>query len=101
MRLDIRGRQTGKTHDMVEWVKGAFNRKMFVSTEARRQAIINQYPEIESKVLIPSDIVQLRGNYSQVGIDDLDLVLMEIFRNPVLVVNLTPTGDMIPAPIDE
>jgi hypothetical protein len=99
MKILIRGRRHGKTLESVEWVlrhaqEGAV---LIVMNERERHRILHDYPDLsESQVMTfySSKGGGFRGSYhfNTVAIDNLDLILEELFNCPIGLITLSGEG---------
>jgi hypothetical protein len=84
-------RQGGKTETLVYWVKQRPGRAMVVFNERERQRILREYKLRDDQVFVyTSNIPKSRGY--EVAIDNLDLVLQEVYGD-VQIVTVTKDGE--------
>lgn len=101
----ISGRGTGKTAEAVKWVRGAGNRYLVVADTTRALSALASdtalrarqgagTPLHQDKVIPYSSIRQGRhmGQTLELAVDDLDLLLQQIFMRPVGFI--TATGSL-------
>jgi len=90
MWIDHNTRQSGKTTRIVEWAKQNPNRMIIVLDETRRRCLRH--------LISPDRVVTLREAldgvlegrcFEEVGIDDADAVLMQMFRRPIGYLTMT------------
>lgn len=100
----IGGRGTGKSRAALRWLRGAGNRSLVVpdSRQAEFLARMDREYAAEHGVsrfypthkIIPYSSVQqgwLRERHVELGVDNLDMLLMSIFRSPVGFATATGT----------
>jgi hypothetical protein len=90
----IRGRQGGKTHEAAEWVKAHPDAVMITFSQQEAARLVKQYGLDENRVVSFRSATQLgalRGRRVRIGIDNLDIILRELFGHEVEFV--TATGE--------
>lgn len=102
----IGGRATGKTQEALRWVRGAGNRYLIVpdaqqasgvlATDAANCARLGGMPLHAEKVM-PYGSRRRLGQTVELGVDNIDMLLREIFLAPVSFV--TATGSLHGGPL--
>lgn len=82
------GRQQGKTEYLVEWVKEKPGRVIVTINRVERDRLIREYHLAENQVHVyTSNMPRTRG--AEVAIDNLDLILDQVYGNVRLVTTTT------------
>lgn len=100
----IDGRRTGKSRAALRWLRGAGNRSLVVPDAGQAEFLARMDQEYAAEhgvsrfyltdKIIPYSSVQqgrLRGRQVELGVDNLDMLLMSIFRSPVGFATATGT----------
>ncbi len=82
MNLITGGRQSGKTHQLIEWVKAGSDRVIVTHSQAEADRLVREYKLKSDQVMaftFPTRrLLQQRPNVS-IAIDNLDMALFSIF----------------------
>lgn len=114
MKVDIRGRQTGKTTALVEWAKAAPEgevRAIVVMSEPARTAIHRKHPELAVYTAVEAHerlrghgLASVTGRPIKLGVDDLDYTLPTLLGYPVervVLCEAEPAEHYGPSPLVE
>ncbi len=103
MRMDIRGREAGKTRDLIKWMvessdpaAPASRKGIVVAYNQHRNRVLEQiehmYPgqgrDWTDRVFTVAEVKGLARDYWELGVDNIDIVLAEVFDNRVSVATL-------------
>ena len=100
--MDIRGRGAGKTHDLIEWMMehpGSDplpKRGIVVAYNQHRHWVLEQLEHMHPgqgqnythRVFTVAEVKGLARDYWELGVDNIDMVLAEVFDNRVSVATL-------------
>lgn len=97
IKLELSGRQAGKTYNMVEWASKDPNRVIIVADEQQRKFLLDQYGSEDEhgkptkkdwgikadQVMVAHNarkrLLGMHARHPEIGIDNLDLVLWSLF----------------------
>lgn len=96
MRIYVSGRQTGKTTDLLFWLKSTPEGVLIVHSTAEKYRLQKENPELKGRIHTAFDAAEgfLRGRRNIIiGIDNLDLILPALFGAPIGPVMMTREDD--------
>jgi len=110
VKVDIRGRGAGKTYDMIQWLLDSIEseydgplRAILVPTNVHRRELVERLRKwvekdllqrLADRILLPDEArTGLRRDAWEIGVDNVDLVLSEIFDNQVTYITLEGDGE--------
>lgn len=98
MRFMITGRQMGKTHRMIKWLRQNPHAVAVVHSKNEADRLDREYPDVADRIVLYRHLgtVLRSGNHNQiVGIDNLDLILHRVLELPPMteIKFITATGE--------
>ena len=102
MRMDIRGRGVGKTYDLIKWMvesdpePPASKKGIVVAYNQHRNRVLEQIEQMYPgdgknwihRVFTVAEVKGLSRDFWELGVDNVDIVLEQMFDNRVTVATL-------------
>lgn len=82
MELVIRARQGGKTTEALHWLRCDPGRFLVAINQRESERLKSLAPDVATRIGVPADVTRYQ-NY-EIGIDNLDLVLRQLWGNVTL-----------------
>ncbi len=93
MKIDYSPRASGKTTRMIEWLQRDRNRVMITISRSEVRRLQSLYPDVEKQIVSWEDFQHRHHaadmSITEVGVDNVDIILQQSLRLPVKVISMT------------